>query len=220
MRHNVPVYKRLTTILISVSLLVLASCNRGHSPVAPRREISAAEYEVLTAWIDATAADRHRVGKGVAKVLVIFDTTNADDEHLLKDEHGRPIPWEEMAESLRKKDPALQQTTLDAFRKVNTLQAFVRRSLRPSIDYELVSSAQLEPIFCYHCGFWPAYYKQFPGSQGLLTFSGVGFSADGTQAFFYFSNRCEGLCGTGDYVIMEKHDGRWVIQKEINMWVS
>jgi hypothetical protein len=103
---------------------------------------------------------------------------------------------------------------------VNAQQASLRRSLHPSIDYELVTSAQLEPIFCYHCGFWPAYYKRFPGSQGLLTFSGVGFSADGTQAFFYFSNRCEGLCGTGDYVIMEKRDGRWVIQKEINTWVS
>jgi hypothetical protein len=218
--HNVPVSNRFAIVIILVSLVVLANCNRGHKPVVPKREISAAEYEVLTAWIDAKISDGHRGEKWTAKVLAIFDITDADYEHLLKDDNGRPISWEKMAESLRKRDPALQQTTLDAFRKVNRLQALVRRSLHPSIDYELVSSAQLEPIFCYHCGFWPAYYKQFPGSQGLLTFSGVGFSVDGTQAFFYFNNRCEGLCGTGDYVIMEKHDGRWVIQKEINMWVS
>jgi len=181
--------------------------------------MSAAEYEVLTAWIDDTFTGKQRVGKGVVKV-VIFDTTDSDDDHLLKDDNGRPIPWKTMADSLRKKDPALQQSALDAFRKVNAQQAFFRRSLHLAIEYELVSSAQLEPIFCYHCGFWPAYYKQFPGSQGLLTFSGVGFSADGTQAFFYFSNRCEGLCGTGDYVVMQKHDGRWVVQKDIGMWVS
>jgi hypothetical protein len=130
----------------------------------------------------------------------------------VRDENGRPIPWEKTAESLRKKDLALQQAALDAFRKVNAQQAFLRRSLHPSIDYELVTSAQLEPIFCKHCGFWPAYYKQFPGSQGLLTFSGVGFSADGTQAFLYFSNRFE-----GHYVIMEKRDGLWVIEQSINM---
>jgi hypothetical protein len=209
--------KRLVIILLAL-VVGLASCNRGRKAVTPEREMSAAEYEVLTAWIDAKLNSKERVGK-IAKV-VIFDTTKSGDDDLLGDENGRPIPWEKTAESLRKKDPALQQATLDAFRKVNAQQESLRRSLHPSIDYELVTSAQLEPIFCHHCGFWPAYYKQFPGSQGLLTFSGVGFSADGTQAFFYFSNRCEGLCGTGDYVIMEKRDGRWALQKEINMWVS
>lgn len=211
--------KRFITILLSL-VVALTACNRGQKPTTPTREVSAAEYEVLTAWIDATMTVNERAGKGIAKRLVIFDTTNSGDDDLLGDENGRPIPWEKTAESIREKDPALQQAALDAFRKVNAQQAFLRRSLHPSIDYELVTSAQLKPIFCKHCGFWPAYYKQFPGSQGLLTFSGVGFSADGTQAFFYFSNRCEGLCGTGDYVIMEKRDGRWVIQKQVNMWVS
>jgi hypothetical protein len=212
------VSKKPTTILLSL-ILALVSCNRGHSPVSSRREISAAEYEVLTAWIDATFTGRQRVGNGVVKI-VIFDTTQSGDDELLGDENGQRIPWDKTAESLQKKDPALQSSALNAFRKVNTQEALLRRSLHPTIDYELASSAQLEPVFCKHCGFWPAFYKQFPGSQGLLKFSGVGFSADGTQAFFYFSNRCEGLCGTGDYVIMEKRDGRWVIRKDIGMWVS
>lgn len=210
--------KRLMTILLSL-VVGLTACNRGQRPATPAREMSAAEYEVLTAWIDAKLT-RQGAGRQRDRQVVIFDTTKPGDDDLLGDENGRPIPWEKTAESLRKKDPALQQAALDAFRKVNAQQAFLRRSLHPSIDYELVTAAQLGPIFCNHCGFWPAYYKQFPGSQGLLTFSGVGFSADGTQAFFYSSNRCEALCGTGDYVIMEKRDGRWVIQKEINMWVS
>jgi hypothetical protein len=181
--------------------------------------MSASEYEVLTAWINARFTAKDRMGKGIVRV-VIFDTTDSDDDHLLRDDNGQPLPWQRMAESLRKKDPALQQSTLDAFRTVNTRNASLNRSLRPSIDYELVTSAELEPIFCKHCGFWPEYYKKFPGSQGLLTFSGVGFSGDGSQAFFYFSNMCGGLCGTGDYVVMEKHDGRWIIQKDIGMWVS
>lgn len=209
--------KRLIASLLSI-VVGLISCNRGQKPTTPTREMSAAEYEVLTAWIDAKLSGKEHVGK-VTK-LAIFETTNSGDDHLFGDENGHPIPWEKTAESLRKKDPALQQSALDAFRKVNAQEAFLRRSLHPSIDFELVTSAQLEPIFCKHCGFWPAYYKQFPGSQGLLTLSGVGFSSDGTQAFFYFGNQCGGLCGTGDYVIMEKRDGRWVIQKEITMWVS
>lgn len=210
--------KLVTAALLSL-VVGLTACNRGQKPGMSMREMSAAEYEVLTAWIDAKLNSKEGVRK-TAKVIVIFETTKSGDDDLVGDENGRSIPWEKTAESLLKKDPALQQSALDAFRKANTQQASLHHSLHPSIDYELVTSAQLEPIFCKHCGFWSAYYKQFPGSQGLMTFSGVGFSAGGTQAFFYFSNRCEGLCGTGDYVVMEKHDGRWVIQKEINMWIS
>jgi len=67
---------------------------------------------------------------------------------------------------------------------------------------------------------WPAFYKQFPRSQGLLTFSRVGFSTDGNQAFFYYSNRCEGLCGVGCYVVMQRSGNSWAIDKEITIWVS
>jgi len=60
----------------------------------------------------------------------------------------------------------------------------------------------------------------FRGAQGILTFSRVGFRADGTQALFYWSNRCEGLCDTGMYVVLEKRNDRWLIAKEIEMWIS
>jgi hypothetical protein len=180
--------------------------------------MSTAEYEVLSAWLGKKITAKTR-DTGLSQI-VIYDTTDSDFDRLLRDDNGQPIPWDKEAESLRKKASVLQQSALDAYRKANAQTAFLRRSLHPSIDYQLVSSAQLEPIFCYHCGFWPAYYKQFPGSQGLLTFSRVGFSADGTQAFFYYSNSCEGLCGTGEFVLMERHDGLWAIQQEIGMWVS
>ena len=208
----------IAVALIGLAAVVIAALI-GYFAVTPRREMGAAEYEVLTAWIDATFTGKEREVKAVERV-VIFDTTQSGDDERLGNENGQRIPWEKTAESLRKKDPALQQSALDAFRKVNAKQAFIRRSFRPSIDYELVTSAQMERIFCKQCGFWPAYYKQYPGSQGLLTFSGVGFNSDGTQAFFYFSNRCEGWCGGGDYVVMEKREGRWVMQRDIAMWVS
>lgn len=177
-----------------------------------------AEYEVLSAYLSGKIGVKARDNK--IRQIVIYDTTDSDDDHLLQDDNGQPITWEKQAESLRKRASILQQSTLNSYRRVNTNPVFLRRSLHSSVDYQFVSAAQLEPIFCYHCGFWPAYYKQFPGSQGLLTFSRVGFSADGTQAFFYYSNRCEGLCGWGDYVIMERHNGPWVIRQEIEMWVS
>jgi hypothetical protein len=179
------------------------------------------EYEVLSVYIDRVFTDgegKRQVSKDIVKI-VIFDSTNSGDNDLLRDGNGQPIPWEKTAESLRMKAPTLQQTTIDAFRKANAQQASLRRSFHPVIDYELVDSTQLESIFKNGDG-WSVYARRFPGSPGITTFSRVGFSADGTQALFYLSNRCGGLCGTGRYVVMEKQNGGWVIGKEVEMWIS
>jgi hypothetical protein len=190
----------------------------------PTGELSTAEYDVLSAWATGTfkgQGSREGVGKDVLKIVVFNRTESGEHgQNLRLGGNGQPIPWTQMASSLQNKVPTLRQTTIDAYREVNAQQASVRRSFQPSIEYELVDSAQLEPIFKRGGGDWPAYYKQFPGSQGVLTFSRVGFSADGTEALFYLSNHCSGLCGTGQYVVMEKRNGRWVIGKEIEMWVS
>jgi hypothetical protein len=103
---------------------------------------------------------------------------------------------------------------------MNVQQAFLRRPVHCAVDCVVQDSAQLESIFKKGGGDWLAYYKQFPGSPGLLTFSRVGFSTDGAQALLYVSSNCGGLCGGGYYVVMERHNGRWVIEKEINVWVS
>jgi hypothetical protein len=81
-----------------------------------------------------------------------------------------------------------------------------------------VDSTQLDFIF--QNGGWPAFYKRFPDSPGILRLSRVGFDADATQALFYTSHTCGGLCAGGEYVVMERRDGRWVIEKEIEMWMS
>jgi hypothetical protein len=204
-----------------VAILLTASTACRKIPVTP----TGVEYEVLSAFIDNKFASRKGVepiepiGHGIARI-VIFNQTESDQSgrNIRLEGNGQPIPWTQTASSLQNKVPTLKRTTIDAFREVNKQQASVRRSFHPAFDYELVDSIQLDSIF--KNGDWPAYYKRFPGSPGILTFSRVGFSADGTQALFYLNNRCGALCGTGRYVVMEKRNGRWIVEKEIEMWVS
>lgn len=209
--------RNLTVVLLSI-LIGLTSCNRGHSPASPKIEITAAEYGVLVSWIDVRFTSKEQVSNGVTKV-VIFNTTS-DDPHIQWQGSGGLVPWKTEAESLRKQEPALLETTTDAFGSKILHQAVLPKSLSCAIECVVVDSARLEPIFKKGGGDWPAYFKQFPGSPGLLTFSRVGFSPDGTQALFYLSATCGGLCGSGYYIVMEKHSGQWVIKKEINVWVS
>jgi hypothetical protein len=212
---------RLPAILLSL-VVGLTACNREKSRVAPTGQLTADEYEVLSVYLaDTFTVQRVKElsSKGVIKIVVSNMTSSGDDD-LLRDENGQPIPWEKTVKSLRTKAPALQQSTTDAFRKANAQQAMLRPSFHSPMDYELIDSTQFQAFFTKNGGSWPAYYKQYPGSQGIAALSRVGFSADGTQALFYLSNRCGGLCGTGTFVVMDRRDGRWTIAKQIEMWIS
>jgi hypothetical protein len=202
--------KTLTGLLLLV-VVGLTACNHGH-------KFTAYEYDVVSAYIAAEFAS-HKSEDRPSKIVILNMTSSGDDD-LIGDEHGRPYPWEKTAESLRQKAPSLQQATVDGFRRANARQAFLGRAFRFPIEYEIVDEARLAPIFKRDGGSWLAYYKQYPSSQGIATLSRVGFNADGAQALFYIKNQCGGLCGSGWYVIMEKRDGRWMILKEIEMWVS
>lgn len=220
--HNWSAVRRtLATLLLSLVVIGLSGCNRAHKPTAPVPDLTSDEYDVFSGYLADTfrKRDKGRDSQQPPK-LVFLNMTQSGDDDLLLDENGHPVPWEKTAESLRKKAPALQQATVDSFRSQNLQPAFVHRSIRSPIDYELVTPAQLEPIFCTHCGFWPEYYKRFPGASGIVTWSRVGFNWDGTQALFYESYRCGGLCGTGRYMVIEKKNGSWVIGTEIVVWVS
>jgi hypothetical protein len=210
-----------------LSLVVgLSACTRAHEPIAPASpaiDLTPEEYNVFSGYIADTFSGR-RVREGDTFVkreldskLIIFNITQSGE---LSGREWRPDPWEKAAESLREKAPILQRATTDSFLQANFQQAFVHRSIRSPIDYQLVTSAELEPIFCKHCGFWPEYYKRFPGATGIVTWSRVGFNSDGTQALFFENYRCSGLCGTGRYVVMEKKNGIWVITTDIVAWVS
>jgi len=185
----------LGTRTICVFLLLIASA-------ACQKHPSTREYDALSAFIDSKFASRKGVqpiepiGNGITRI-VILNTTESDEggQNLRLDGNGQPIPWSQTASSLQGKDPTLRRTTIDAFREVNRQQLSLRRSFHPGIDYELADSAQLEPIFKRGGGDWLAFYKRFPGSPGIMTFSRVGFSEDGTQALFYLSNHCGGLAG-------------------------
>jgi hypothetical protein len=214
------IYSAAAITVVAASLVMMAG--HGRSPARPPVEVGETEYEVLSACLtDIFTGPRHeeRVGKDIVKIIVVNMTKSDEQDHPWLDGNGQPIPWEETAKSLQEKAPSLQRTTIDAFREVNAQQASLRPSFHMVINYELLDLNQLYSI-PWGGDWWGMYYKRFPGSQGIMTLSRVGFSADGTQALFYFSNRCGGLCGGGSYVVMEKRDSHWVIGKEIEMWVS
>jgi hypothetical protein len=64
-------------------------------------------------------------------------------------------------------------------------------------------------------------YKELRKAKGMvLTFSNIGFNRSQSQALFYVDKHSGSLSSSGEFIILEKKDGIWVIVKTIEMWRS
>ena len=199
--------------------IVLVTCSVA-SQIRPKPEgdITPEEYEVLSIYITKVFIDVKAEDRATRIVIADMTATDSEDDHLT-DDSGRPALSEKLRNYLKEKAPALQQATLDAFDALGAHPAVLHRSFHLSVPYELVEAREIDAIF-QHGGWWRDFYKKYPGAQGFLTVSRVGFHPDGKQALFYASNPCGGKCGTGSYVLMEKTGTGWKVAKEVVVWIS
>jgi len=67
---------------------------------------------------------------------------------------------------------------------------------------------------------WEQFYREFPNSIGVLSFSNVGFNDLKDQAAFVLSVACGGLCGSGHLVVMKRSTTGWHSEESKSLWMS
>lgn len=67
---------------------------------------------------------------------------------------------------------------------------------------------------------WHQFYQQYPGAQGVLTISRVGFNSDKSEAAVYMTNKASLMMGAGKLFLLVKKNGLWEIQREELIWFS
>jgi hypothetical protein len=215
--------QRGNTVLMGLLVSLLApSTVLEQVPSKPAADVTPLEYEVFSAYItDAFTGSKgeDRVASHVSNIVIINTTRSDVDDSHMQDENEKPVSWEEVSKYLQKKAPTLQRETIESFRAVRVQSVPLHPSFQLPVPYQLVDMKGIDAIFD-NKGWWTDYYKKFPGSQGFLVLSRIGFSADRSQALFYASNSCGGKCGTGTYVVMETAGRGWKLMKEILIWIS
>jgi hypothetical protein len=173
-------------------LLIFSSLFSQSAPVhptgAPKMYEDGDAYEIYSALIPSEWPSR--VAK--AKSLVILAETTNYEMCLRPDK-----------ESEAKVGPAISD-----FVKQNEKPRLLARKFNVGMPYQLVAAAKLKSVF--DRGSWEEFYRQYPQSGGVIEVSAVGFNADKTVAVVYTSHSCGGLCGGGDYHVLQKKDGKWV----------
>ncbi len=115
--------------------------------------------------------------------------------------------------------PGIAETTLDSFRIRNAEPMTLTNRLPLRLPYVWISEQEVKEIFRDSQG-WKRFYERYPGSQGIMEFSRVGFNSDLTQALVYVGNQSDWLAGAGYYVLLVKEGGTWVVRNRIMVWIS
>lgn len=61
---------------------------------------------------------------------------------------------------------------------------------------------------------------RFPNNLGYFVVSRIGLNLNKTEALLYIDHFCGGLCGGGEYVLMRKVNGVWLVADQLGTWVS
>jgi hypothetical protein len=164
------------------------------------------EYSLLSALID------EMYPKETVKLMVIQAQTTTFTPY-----RSNLI---ETLQRVKEKIPALDEETLKNFQSQNEQSYLLQRLFKLDANYVLISPEKIGDYFGKDGGWWPAYYKDYPESQGLMMVSRVGFNSEMTQALVYASNQSGDLAGEGFFVLLARDKGVWKVKKKVFIWIS
>jgi hypothetical protein len=159
--------------------------------------------------------------------IVIFDTTQRGfgDVETSDDEFRKVI--DHVCQDI----PEVEQETLDDFyyenqEEYSLKERFTLSSPNPfrlvRFNTVFVNGEELSKTFYYadsNQDPWGQFSEKYSGAREIYFLSRVGFNHARNQALVYVASECGGLCGGGNYVLLEKRFGFWLIQKRCMSWI-
>ena len=93
--------------------------------------------------------------------------------------------------------------------------------LKLGAPHRLISETEMTEMFAGDCERgWERFYRKYPGAQGDMTLSRVGFNKVRDTALAYIGNQSHCLAGAGYLVILKKRDGTWRVAEKRMVWIS
>ena len=115
--------------------------------------------------------------------------------------------------------------TFDSFQKRNQQhQAIDCTKLALSVPCHVRDTNASDEISINHGGhpwdYWNRFYEKYPGSQGAMAISRVGFNTDGSEALVYVENYAHDLAAAAFHVLLVGKGDTWVVHSKELTWQS
>jgi hypothetical protein len=205
----------LTIGIVSCLILPALSQSKKKAAPAPPPKPSVAlddeEYAVYSALLQSLYASG-------AKVLVIDNFVsgcvpvgnNAEGERA----------WQQSLDKLPSKLPKLSAKTIADFKsKARTCRNLEAKLTLPA-KYILLSQAERRAIFSKADvnKSWQSFNQKYPGANGYINVSNIGFNEDRTQALVDTFRKCGDKCGGERMVLLTKANGKWSVTATHKIW--
>lgn len=122
--------------------------------------------------------------------------------------------------SVKKTLPEVTEEILDDFKAKNRQLLPVKPLFALSVACVLISTQDINDIFRADGEGWDGFYRRYPGSQGVITLSRVGFNGKRDQALVYIGSQSHWRSGSGHYVFLIEQDGVWRVHSDTLTWIS
>lgn len=193
--------------LLSLIIMLLGSYARVHhassliTQPAPEPE----EYAVYAAVLKEAF-----IGKGT-KRLVIERHTSIDD-----------LAHRDPNQMLERLSPLSKQTVED-FKSKNRQSYELKNKFNLQVEINFLTEDDVRELFKKRDGQqdgWKLFRQKYPAAGSIITLSRVGFNAERTQALMFVAHVCGRLCGQGNYILLNKNEGEWKVEKKSMTWIS
>jgi hypothetical protein len=195
---------------IAVNLLILAVCflagcsqPYAEADLPYESDIEREEYDIYSLCIEYVyLRNLLSNNKSELKYIVIISETSMLDEYwrdnLIDDIHDEDLPEE----------------VLEDWRKVNGTTDLLQRKFELSYEYHLVSRAELEGYESDN--FFGEFYRRYPGSNGLISISKIGFGKSKNSALIHVIHSYGVLGASYNFIFLERKDTGWDIVRKIS----
>jgi len=191
----------LNLIFPTLLLLVTACAGQASTPIVSPSDIEKEEQAVYAS----------------------FFTNNPEPVVILQDTSTGFLP--SSADELRQRMdyiasglPDASKETLDQYFERNRVTSQLSPDMQLGVNYILLSADELSTIMKQPDG-WNAFYEKYSPS-GYMQLSRVGFNQTLDQAIVYVGGEPGPMMGSGNYYLMEKQNGQWVIKEQVLAWIS
>jgi len=202
------------SIYVPFTLLILTlfvSCKHVPSSV----EITEG-HQTATNQITKEAAENYNVYN-----VVINGAYIRESGELIIIEDQTSLPGEvprirQLIEGSILKDPATQDI-LDDFLTKNAQVHPLGNNFNLNAKYVLISSVDQRQLFQTDNG-WTEFNNKYPAARGILSLSQVGYNRERNLALVCIGYQSGMLSGGGDFVLLAKENGDWVIKRKVTAW--
>ncbi len=114
----------------------------------------------------------------------------------------------------------LEKETFNDFRINNEKADTIKKYFSNNLDVIILTKTEIDSIIFEKNSSWEGFYKIYGQTQGLLSFSKIGFDIDHKQALFYYSNQSDWLDGYGYFILFERINKNWIEKSSFMAWIT